>query len=106
MHRHLLCVCVASSGPGGLQYAASCDEKAIVQGLSDRLLQAWLVPRCTTASPALSCTSSVSSTNVISPSSTRQKSSVRVFCMLTTILRTGFGALLITVHLTVVFTVH
>ena len=36
-------------------YSASCDEIAMVHGRSDRLLQAWLVPRCTTVSPAFRC---------------------------------------------------
>src|ERR1700704_4241983 len=66
---------------GAPQSAASCDEIAMVQYRFERLLQAWLVPRCTTVSPAASGTSAVSSTSVISPSRIRQKSSVRVFCI-------------------------
>jgi len=62
------------SGPAlSKHYAASCDEIAIVHGRSDRLLQAWLVPRCTTVSPAFSATSSLSRTSVISPSRIKQK---------------------------------
>ena len=35
-------------------YFAPCDAMATTAGLPERLLQAWLVPRCTTNSPAFS----------------------------------------------------
>src|SRR5262249_10571684 len=60
------------------QSLASCEEIASTQGRLERLLHAWRVPRWITLSPFASCTSSASRTSVISPSRTRQKSSVRV----------------------------
>jgi hypothetical protein len=50
-------------------------------GALDRLLQAWLVPRCTRVSPARSRVSSSSIRAQISPESTSAKSTVSVLCM-------------------------
>src|SRR5207249_967738 len=51
---------------------AATSTKAITQGSSLRLLQAWRVPRCTRQSPARSSTSPSSITAQISPESTTQ----------------------------------
>src|SRR5256886_13045261 len=61
-------------------YLAPWDAMATTAGLPERLLQEWLVPLWMTNSPALTVTSCVSRTSTISPSSTMQKSKVRIFC--------------------------
>ena len=63
------------------RHLPSWDAIATTAGFAERLLHAWLVPRCITMSPCLSATSCVSSTSTISPSSTTQNSSARIFCM-------------------------
>jgi hypothetical protein len=49
---------------------ASISTKAITQGAADRLIQLWMVPRCTSTSPARRVTTWSSSVMSISPAST------------------------------------